>query len=50
MFLSILINQVLEKETEDRLRTHHNLSDKLSKKQQEITSTLMKLNKEMKLR
>ncbi|XP_034163832.2 spectrin beta chain, non-erythrocytic 5 [Pangasianodon hypophthalmus] len=41
---------VLEKETKDRLRTHRDLSDKLSKKQQEVNSTLMKLDKEMKLR
>ncbi|KAG7328102.1 hypothetical protein KOW79_008046 [Hemibagrus wyckioides] len=41
---------VLEKETKDRLRTHCDLSDKLSKKQQEISNTLLKLDKEMKLR
>ncbi|XP_053365454.1 spectrin beta chain, non-erythrocytic 5 isoform X1 [Clarias gariepinus] len=41
---------VLEKETKNRLRTYRDLSDKLNKKQQEINSTLMKLDKEMKLR
>ncbi|KAF7704200.1 hypothetical protein HF521_021272 [Silurus meridionalis] len=41
---------VLEKETKYKLRTHPDLSDKLSKKQQEINSTLMKLDMEMKLR
>ncbi|KAK3538029.1 hypothetical protein QTP70_027382 [Hemibagrus guttatus] len=41
---------VLEKESKDRLRTNCDLSDKLSKKQQEISNTLLKLDKEMKLR
>ncbi|TSO67499.1 Spectrin beta chain, non-erythrocytic 5 [Bagarius yarrelli] len=41
---------VLDQETKIQLRTHSDLSDKLSKKQQEINNTLIKLDKAMKLR
>lgn len=36
--------------TEDQLRTHCDLSDKLSKKQRDVNTTLTKLDKEVKLR
>lgn len=49
-FYFLKLNQVLEKETKDQLRTHRDLSNKLSKKQQEINSTLIKLDREIKLR
>ncbi|XP_049319614.1 spectrin beta chain, non-erythrocytic 5 isoform X1 [Astyanax mexicanus] len=41
---------VLDRATKDRLRTHSELSDKLSKKQREVNTTLTKLDKEVKLR
>ncbi|XP_017558803.1 spectrin beta chain, non-erythrocytic 5 isoform X2 [Pygocentrus nattereri] len=41
---------VLERATKDRLRTLSDLSDKLSKKQRDVNTTLMKLDKEVKLR
>ncbi|KAA0711222.1 Spectrin beta chain, non-erythrocytic 5 [Triplophysa tibetana] len=40
----------LEKETKDRLRRHSELSDKLSKKQEEVSIALAKLDKEVKRR
>ncbi|XP_043119308.1 spectrin beta chain, non-erythrocytic 5 isoform X2 [Puntigrus tetrazona] len=40
----------LEKETKDRLRRHCDLSDKLSKKQEEVNIALVKLDKEIKQR
>ncbi|XP_036450101.1 spectrin beta chain, non-erythrocytic 5 isoform X2 [Colossoma macropomum] len=41
---------VLERATKDRLRTRSDLSDKLSKKQRDVNTTLTKLDKEVKLR
>ncbi|KAK1793411.1 hypothetical protein P4O66_011796, partial [Electrophorus voltai] len=41
---------VLEREMKDQLRAHSDLSDKLTKKQREVNATLMKLDKEVKLR
>lgn len=40
----------LEKETKDQLRRHCDLSDKLSKKQEEVNIALVKLDKEIKRR
>ncbi|XP_068070705.2 spectrin beta chain, non-erythrocytic 5 isoform X1 [Danio rerio] len=40
----------LEKETKDRLKRHCDLSDKLSKKQEEVNIALVKLDKEIKRR
>jgi hypothetical protein len=46
----VLICQALEKDTADRLKAQSVMADKLSKKQKEVKTGLVKLEKDIKLR